>query len=170
MACAVVTVASGRCVNNPGWLGSPNLLDVRVILCFLSAFVETKRLASRLRFLLRVPRERTGTMTFNASRGSHRRAVHPHATLPPCTFALHRSFGPQAASAFLSVRSKLDAAVSWTVGLLSSLFENGLGEEFPLTPWLRLAIAVSSRLLLFYPAVCLQSDPHQTRQANRRSS
>ena len=45
---------------------------------------EAKRLASRLRFLLRVLLKRTGTLTFNVSHGSHRRAVHKHATLPLC--------------------------------------------------------------------------------------
>jgi hypothetical protein len=84
-------------------------------------------------------------------RGSHRRAVHQHATLPPCPFTVRGSICPGVSSRLLSVRSKLIAGASWTVALMSSLSEYGLGENFPLTPVLWEVIALTVTLTAIGP-------------------
>jgi hypothetical protein len=66
----------------PAGLESPNLLDIWAMFWSTSAAGEAKRLASRLRFFLRIHPESQATLTFKGSRGSHRQAVHQHATLP----------------------------------------------------------------------------------------
>ena len=87
-------------------------------------------------------------LTFNVSCGSHRRAVHQHATLLLCRFAALYSVVPRVASTLFSVRTKLIAAASWTVAMMSSLSEYGLGEDFPLTPLLWMVMAVSITLVV----------------------
>ena len=58
-----------------------------------------------MRFLLRVPPRLQGTVAFRATRRSHRRAVHQHATLPLCpvlaTIALSLAFVGIAAKALI---------------------------------------------------------------------
>ena len=59
-------------------------------LFYFAAVGETKKLASRSRFLFRIPPESQGKLTFNAARGSQGKAVHQHATLPLCA-SIHRA-------------------------------------------------------------------------------
>ena len=68
-------------------------------------------------------------MTFGASRGSHRKAVHQHATLPlhPLKEKYHIK--------------KLFSVVSWIGFLASTVSEFGFDMDFPLTPSLWLVIA-----------------------------
>ncbi len=64
-----------------------NFLAFTAFVCSTSAARRnTARLASRLRFLLRVAPESQGTVTFNVSRGSHQRAVHQRGTVPSRPF------------------------------------------------------------------------------------
>jgi 23S rRNA G2445 N2-methylase RlmL len=59
-----------------------NLLDVRGRLCSIPSVGEAKRLASRMRFLLRVTHRTEDALLLSVLRGSHRQAVQPDATLP----------------------------------------------------------------------------------------
>jgi hypothetical protein len=62
--------------------GSPNFLDGRVIfMVYFAPLGEMARVASRLRFLFGFPPEWQDTLMYGVSRGSHRKAVHKHATL-----------------------------------------------------------------------------------------
>jgi len=65
---------------------APFLLTVGRSFGLLHCGGEAKRLASRLRFLLGFLLQSQDPLTFKALRGSHRTAVHQHATLLLCPF------------------------------------------------------------------------------------
>lgn len=81
-------------------------------------------------------------LIFNVSGGSHRTAVYQPATVSLCPFTVPSPAGHCLASTVRSIRSKLVATASWVMVLTSSFFEYGLGEDFPLTPLLCLAVTV----------------------------
>jgi hypothetical protein len=85
-------------------------------------------------------------LTYNASRGSHRNAVHQHATqvLHPQT-ALSAVGFQRSARRFAGQSLRLPgaaAAASWIGFLLSAVSEYGFDLDFPLTPPLWLVIAI----------------------------
>src|SRR5258708_4599033 len=78
-------------------------------------------LASRLRFLLRVPLGRTGTLTFIESRGSHRRAVRQHATE-----SLHPFTAIMVPGEDSSIRKGTMKTNSYRLGLIGGLLAWGI--------------------------------------------
>jgi hypothetical protein len=99
------TVATGCRVNNSGGLKNPEFAGLAGGILVYFAIGEAERLASRVRSLLRVSAESQGIVKFTASRGSHRKAVHKHATLPLCpilaTIVLSLALAALAAKALL---------------------------------------------------------------------